>query len=1072
MAQHSLRPTCRYYESESERAVEGPPKVKAQFFYISSVPIDDPLSPVPPAASEKASAKHPAQPFSSRDNAALEEAWQGFQSIVEPAKDAKLPRAKTQRMVSFPKFTSGSKGDISEHPNAPHSNSKTPQEPVKKEASPQEAALQKPYDKLPKPPGTNSQDDLQAKRSPSTEKLKSHEDGNSLGVEDRNTSSNGRSLTEQLDHKETVASKLKNIKDKEVPTSFPDEPKVASSVNQAEQGKSPSPLGKPSRKKNWFSSDASQSGLMLSQDTKADIQASAPVEPEELLRAERDPSPKRSKSRRNLSPFRHLHSNRSKESRQDFQTGQDEEESLYTKHKHRSKHHDAGKIQGHTTVDSDHSSAAHSGQDTSTISGRPFARAPSRRNLSKNAMDGSADPDPDPYGEESEEPFHPPHSKFHLAFHPHPKAEESKKRAFVPVGVSRLHLVEMPDLVMKPIYWSPINDQASVIRATWFYKDTMEPVDAELANRLEAGYEDMKPYSDVYKHELDSCVEHGASAELKVVHRLWPEAKPSRPPTATNMEENGTEDKSPQLTSDVNAAADHREPASSEPYATHSVIYVDKKNAQILKPSLLPNELRGRTPLGSIRRGRAIGVPIVRGFDLKIWEKGHPKKMNEKAAAAKVGGYISQSGDATTRDNRPSCPVCDAEEVRPRPLHLVLVIHGIGQKLSERVDSYHFTHAINGLRREFNVELASADVKSTLHDSSGIMVLPVNWRLNLSFDEQVKAKWTATENKYGLADITPDTLPAVRSLISDVMLDIPYYLSHHKEKMMSSVVKEANRVYRLWCRNNPGFQENGKVHLVAHSLGSVMAMDILSEQPTNVPKNLDLSSTQPVSESMFEFDTKSLFCCGSPSGFFLLLNNASLIPRKGRKEDSALGITGEAGTYGCLAVDNVYNICHKNDPIAYLQNSCVDRAYSASLTPANIPSANMGMLSKIGSALRITSGTVSNAYDGTTGSQRPAMVQLPSTVELETHNFSREEIAERRMYLLNDNGQIDFFLNSAGGPLEFQYLNMLSAHSSYWILQDFVRFLVVEIGRQPGKSKTLPSLRAQKRRDYKRGEMK
>ena len=229
---------------------------------------------------------------------------------------------------------------------------------------------------------------------------------------------------------------------------------------------------------------------------------------------------------------------------------------------------------------------------------------------------------------------------------------------------------------------------------------------------------------------------------------------------------------------------------------------------------------------------------------------------------------------------------------------------------------------------------------------------------------------------------------------------------------------------------------------------------------------------------MFEFDTKSLFCCGSPSGFFLLLNGSSLIPRKGRNkpgirdEDSAQGITGEAGTYGCLAVDNVYNICHKNDPIAYLQNSCVDRAYSASLVPANIPSTNTGMLGKIGEALRLTSGTVSNAYDSATSMQSPPMVRLPSTVELETHNFTREEIAERRMYSLNDNGQIDFFLNSARGPLEFQYLNMLSAHSSYWILPDFIRFLVIEIGRQPGKSKTFPSLRAQKKRDYKIGEMK
>lgn len=40
----------------------------------------------------------------------------------------------------------------------------------------------------------------------------------------------------------------------------------------------------------------------------------------------------------------------------------------------------------------------------------------------------------------------------------------------VPVGVSRLHKVSLPALQMKPIYWSPVNDIVTVLRATWFYK--------------------------------------------------------------------------------------------------------------------------------------------------------------------------------------------------------------------------------------------------------------------------------------------------------------------------------------------------------------------------------------------------------------------------------------------------------------------------------------------------------------------------------------------------------------------------------------------------------------------------
>jgi pimeloyl-ACP methyl ester carboxylesterase len=429
---------------------------------------------------------------------------------------------------------------------------------------------------------------------------------------------------------------------------------------------------------------------------------------------------------------------------------------------------------------------------------------------------------------------------------------------------------------------------------------------------------------------------------------------------------------------------------------------------------------------------------------------------------------MSQSGDATTRGRRPSCAACDSEGLTPQVSDLVLVIHGIGQKLSERVDSYHFTHAINSFRREFNVELSSENMKGNLKTTSGIMVLPVNWRLTVDLDTTSQDK-SDPAKKYELANITPETLPAVRSIISDVMLDIPYYMSHHKDKMISAVIREANRVYRLWCRNNPGFQENGRVHLIGHSLGSVMAMEILSKQPTHVPVNLPLDKGEP-GEKMFEFDTTNLFCCGSPAGFFLLLNGARLIPRKGKNkpgmegEDHGGGVASEAA-FGCLAVNNLYNIAHRNDPIAYLLNAAVDTDYAASLQPASVPSASTGLFASLWSTSKLDP----YAIKGLTS--RPNMQHMPSTVEMETHNFTQEEIAEKRMYLLNENGQIDYYLSSSGGPLEIQYLSMLSAHSSYWLSKDFVTFLVVEIGRKPGKANTVEVLRAVKRREWRRGDL-
>lgn len=78
---HTYGPTCLLSSPKVDlvalRSSSTPPKVHAQFFYTSSLPIDDPLTPLPAASTTSASAHSTSapQPFSARDNIALEEAW-------------------------------------------------------------------------------------------------------------------------------------------------------------------------------------------------------------------------------------------------------------------------------------------------------------------------------------------------------------------------------------------------------------------------------------------------------------------------------------------------------------------------------------------------------------------------------------------------------------------------------------------------------------------------------------------------------------------------------------------------------------------------------------------------------------------------------------------------------------------------------------------------------------------------------------------------------------------------------------------------------------------------------------
>lgn len=189
-------------------------------------------------------------------------------------------------------------------------------------------------------------------------------------------------------------------------------------------------------------------------------------------------------------------------------------------------------------------------------------------------------------------------------------------------------------------------------------------------------------------------------------------------------------------------------------YRTAGVVYANDKEAYILKPSLQPSAYYGRRPLANyIRRGRSIGIRVIRGFDDEAWTQLHPPPKKTRAIAAMStastiptgslpkstatkafeGVSTSQAGSARlTPIQRQKLDKSLAASERPVVTDLVLVIHGIGQKLSERMESYHFTHAMNGFRREVNVELGTESVKAYLRPGmGGIMVLPVSYQSSL-----------------------------------------------------------------------------------------------------------------------------------------------------------------------------------------------------------------------------------------------------------------------------------------------------------------------------------------------------
>lgn len=240
--------------------------------------------------------------------------------------------------------------------------------------------------------------------------------------------------------------------------------------------------------------------------------------------------------------------------------------------------------------------------------------------------------------------------------------------------------------------------------------------------------------------------------------------------------------------------------------------------------------------------------------------------------------------------------------------HLILVTHGIGQRLGMRTASVNFVHDVNVLRQTLkSVYTNSADLQALnteidkLPKNCRVQVLPVCWRHLLDFPRQGREK-SRREHDIGdafenddeypsLEDITIEGVPFVRSLITDLALDILLYQSAYREHISTIVLKECNRIYKLFLDRNPYF--DGKVSLVGHSLGSAILFDILCRQKEDViihglPNHQKLrqqhrssqhSQKHDPKELSFDFSVEDFYCLGSPIGLFQMLKGRTIAAR-------------------------------------------------------------------------------------------------------------------------------------------------------------------------------------------------
>ncbi|KZT60687.1 hypothetical protein CALCODRAFT_492247 [Calocera cornea HHB12733] len=608
----------------------------------------------------------------------------------------------------------------------------------------------------------------------------------------------------------------------------------------------------------------------------------------------------------------------------------------------------------------------------------------------------------------------------------------------VPVGRDGLFEVDVMSMTLYPVFWKLSTPPIPVRRAAWMYNIHM-PCEYALSENLEEAYQTVKPYLPSYAAELKTSISLGSEAQAKLRCRLR---------------------------------------------SGHVVMFQTSTMAYIY-PAL------ARTfPVLTTMFATPPGTSIVhRGYDAA--KRAAASSHSRNSSRARSGTVEDQAAMETTGQAVPEAGG-EENEGNEKVTDLILIVHGIGQGLAEQWEAFNFVYAVNIIRAVARKQATTPSLSSVLR-SHRVQFLPIQWRASLKIDEREEEarKKEGLDNAFSVEDITvKGNIAYVRDLTNNVLIDIPYFMSHHRIRMVEAVCNQANRAYRLWCERHPDFQESGRVHIIAHSLGAALAAEILSNQPTYVPK---YNFGDPIPNDRFIFDTSNLFMLGSPLGIFMHVYQSQIIARRGRERtkdaepDVALDRTG---VFGCLAVDAIYNIFNGPDPVAYLCNPCVDAPVGRSRPPSNIPNVVGGIMDGVTNSLSRFKDTLPTLPSMPSMPSLPSLPSLPpfpsfnsfaspfsaflssaaaaaeaeskkqdaNPIRPKTTRFLssidmtpspeemaqlRKERAEKRFKALNPHGTLDYCLPRQSNMSE--YLEMLSSHATYWADPNLSSFILTEI---------------------------
>jgi len=391
------------------------------------------------------------------------------------------------------------------------------------------------------------------------------------------------------------------------------------------------------------------------------------------------------------------------------------------------------------------------------------------------------------------------------------------------------------------------------------------------------------------------------------------------------------------------------------------------------------------------------------------------------------GGAAGAAASASASPARPPPPPSEEAPGTDFSQHLLFLVHGIGEHqdfLDDKIVSWDGSEGGVGGNHEFRQLLAAVASRRLGAAPLSLTVASVEWhsalRATASDDGAAAVSDDAAADAL-LGACSPTGVTALRAFTRSNVMDVLYYTSvPHAQLIVDTVLEQMSKRWASFLVERPGW--DGSVHLLGHSLGSLIVLDIITHAGT---------SWHGVCYPELPFPVTHVFVCGSPAPLFLVA----------RRQVVAVGSAEAAAAAppARLPCAGFFNFVNASDPIAHFYNPFLIYTSDGSDDGGTRPGCGEGARLAIRSAATLKSLVEAQRSPPPPHELPAASKTVPTGSPVEVVVAAVREAETKRAAIDHH------IISKAAWTSVGAALNVPAAHASYWYSEEICLFILLQM---------------------------